>query len=322
MTAAYHPQADGLAERKNQTVEIALRYHIFDHPDGNWLDVVPLLQWHLNSGYSAPIQSSPHELLYGFRPAGPFEVLAAPATERATELPTIRESLRQDAQLAMDFATARAKRRYDSDHRDIEFNEGDKVYLRLHRGYHLPGKPSRKLSQQRAGPFVIKRRVGRLAYELDFPPEMAIHPVISVAYLLPSPLGSDPFERDVPPPGPIEDSHSGSSSDDPETGDDYEVEVIVDHKLVRGAYKYLIKWKGWGNEYNVWKTPYQLRHSQRLIDEYWARCGGQPPTTPAAAPRKRDRLRKRAAAEADVEAVTTANTAGARRSQRLASEGN
>ncbi len=46
----------------------------------------------------------------------------------------------------MDFATARAKRRYDGQHRDIEFKEGDKVYLRLYHGYHLPGKPSRKLS--------------------------------------------------------------------------------------------------------------------------------------------------------------------------------
>ncbi len=33
MTAAYHPQADGLAERKNQTVEIALRFFVFERPE-------------------------------------------------------------------------------------------------------------------------------------------------------------------------------------------------------------------------------------------------------------------------------------------------
>ncbi len=32
MTAAYYPQADGLAERKNQTVEIALQFFIFERP--------------------------------------------------------------------------------------------------------------------------------------------------------------------------------------------------------------------------------------------------------------------------------------------------
>ena len=40
---------------------------------------------------------------------------------------------------------------------------------------------------------------------------------------------------------------------------------------MRGKYKYLIKWKGWGNKHNVWKTEFQLRHSLKLIDQYWAR---------------------------------------------------
>jgi hypothetical protein len=185
MTAAYHPQADGLAERKNQTVEIALRFYIFERPDASWLDIIPALQWNLNNAYASAVKASPHELLYGFQPAGPLQALSKLAETEAKDIPVLRDYLRQDAQLAMDFAAARAKRRYDGTHRDIEFKEGDKVYLRLHRGYHLPGKPSRKLSQQRAGPFVAKRRVGRLAYELDFPPNMGIHPVISVAHLYP-----------------------------------------------------------------------------------------------------------------------------------------
>jgi hypothetical protein len=274
MTAAYHPQADGLAERKNQTVEIALRFYIFERPDASWLDIIPALQWNLNNAYASAVKASPHELLYGFQPADPLQALSKPSETEAKDIPVLRDYLRQDAELAMDFAAARAKRRYDGTHRDIEFKEGDKVYLRLHRGYHLPGKPSRKLSQQRAGPFVVKRRVGRLAYKLDFPPNMGIHPVISVAHLSPTPPGDDPFNRDTPPPGPVEDSQSGSSDSEP--GEDYEVEAILQHKLVRGKYKYLIKWKGWGNEHNVWKTAYQMRHSPKIVDQYWAQRGGQP----------------------------------------------
>ncbi len=30
MTAAYYPQANGLAKRKNQTVEIALKFFVFE----------------------------------------------------------------------------------------------------------------------------------------------------------------------------------------------------------------------------------------------------------------------------------------------------
>ena len=79
MTAAYHPQADGLAERKNQTVEIALRYFIYEHPAEPWINCLTLLQWHLNASYSAPIKSSPHEQLFGFKPAGPLEALTPAA---------------------------------------------------------------------------------------------------------------------------------------------------------------------------------------------------------------------------------------------------
>jgi hypothetical protein len=301
MTAAYHPQADGLAERKNQTVEIAMRFFIFERPDANWTDLLTTLQWNLNSSYSAPIQSSPHEQLFGFKLAGPFEALAAPTTT-THDIPVLRDSIRQDAQLAMDFASARAKRRYDASHRDIEFNVGDKVYLRLHKGYHLPGNPSRKLSQQRTGPFEIIRRVGRLAYELKFPDNMGIHPVISVAQLSPTPPGDDPFDRQPVPPGPVEDSQASTDSAE---GEDYEVEVILQHKLVRGKYKYLIKWKGWGNEHNVWKTEYELRHTPRLLEEYWHRRGGQPVppsavNAPAEPKRKRGRPRKTVTVDDDV----------------------
>jgi hypothetical protein len=289
MTAAYHPQADGLAERKNQSVEIALRFWIFDHPGEGWLSVIPLLQWNLNSGYSAPIKSSPHEQLFGFKPAGPLDALAAPAALTKSDKDDIaaaREALRQDAQLAMDFASAYAKRRYDKEHRDIEFSVGDKVFLRLHHGYHLPGKPPRKLSQQRAGPFVIKRRVGRLAYELDLPENMTIHPVISVAHLIPAPPGDDPFDRVAPPPRPVEDSRSDRSTEDSEPGDSYEVEIVLQHRVVRKRYQYLIKWKDCGHEHNVWKTVPQLRHSRRLIKEYWARRSEEPPTEALTEPRR------------------------------------
>ena len=33
MSTAYHPQTDGLSERTNQTIEIALRFLISENPD-------------------------------------------------------------------------------------------------------------------------------------------------------------------------------------------------------------------------------------------------------------------------------------------------
>ncbi|KAM0814726.1 putative Reverse transcriptase [Seiridium cardinale] len=161
------------------------------------------------------------------------------------KIKALRPHIRKDAQLAMDFAAAKAKRLYDEKHRAIKFAVGDYVYLRLHSGYHLPSKPPRKFSQQRSGPFPIKRRVGKLAYELDLPNNTPIYPVISIAHLSPTPDGKDPFHRRAPPPGPVQ-----SEQGKPE--DIYETEIIINHRpnKRRRNFDYLVKWKGYGHEDN------------------------------------------------------------------------
>lgn len=60
MSKAYHPQTDGLSERKNQTVELALRhgYHIAEHPDDQWIDILPALQWNLNKPWEYRLSDS------------------------------------------------------------------------------------------------------------------------------------------------------------------------------------------------------------------------------------------------------------------------
>ncbi|KAF4504107.1 hypothetical protein G6O67_008720 [Ophiocordyceps sinensis] len=81
-------------------------------------------------------------------------------------------SVRRQAGFAMDLAAMRAKRRYDGKHRQILLQAGDKVYLKLHRGYHEPSRPVKKWSRQREGPFLVKRMVNDLAAELDLPPQL------------------------------------------------------------------------------------------------------------------------------------------------------
>lgn len=97
--------------------------------------------------------------------------------------------------------------------------------------------------------------------------------MISVAHLSPAPQEEDPFHRKPPPPGPVEDSQEDSGLED---GERFEVEVVLNHKKVRNAYKYLIKWKDLDHQHDVWKTEFQLRHSQDLIEEHWLRKGGRP----------------------------------------------
>lgn len=72
---------------------------------------------------------------------------------------------------------------YDQKHPLLVLQLGQEAYIRLHYGYKLPGVPNRKLDQQHAGPFTVKRMVGPNAYELELLQTMKIHSVISVAQL-------------------------------------------------------------------------------------------------------------------------------------------
>jgi hypothetical protein len=275
MTTAHHPQSDGQSEVKNKVVELAIRYHTYERPDEAWVNLIPSLQWDLNNAHSTAIDCSPHEYLFGFKIQGTLDRLQGKTIPMAvTEMKFMREAVRRDAQLAMDIAAATAKRIYDAKHRQVEFNEGDKVWLTLGKAYKLPGSSaqSNKTLPRRDGPYTIIRKISPLAYELQLPTASKIHPVVSIQYLTPYNCDDDPFKRRQPEPGPL-DYHSQTESDD----EVYEVERIVDHQPKNGnkIRKYLVRWVGYGPKDDTWKPVSELKHASELIEEYHERLKQQ-----------------------------------------------
>jgi len=268
MTTAWHPQSDGQSEQKNKVVELGIRHFCYEWPTQPWVDIIPSLQWNLNGAYSRSTETTPHEYLFGFKLPGPLNRLTdSSIPKNVAELRFLRESIRREAQLAMDTAAAVAKRHYDINHRQIEFNVGDEVWLSLSK-YKMPGTvKNKKTSPRREGPYKIKRKVTSLAYELELPDGSQIHPVVSIQYLTPYNCRDDPFSRRPEPPGPLlYDEHAHSDSDDDPV---YEVERIVDHKPKKGKVKeYLVRWKGYGPKDDHWKPVKDLQRSRKLIDEY------------------------------------------------------
>lgn len=131
---------------------------------------------------------------------------------------------RSEAANAIAFANARMKIRYDANHVPLRLEQGDLVYLRLHKGYRVPGVDNRKLHHQRIGSFPVKRAFGAQAYELDLPSTWQIHPVISIEYLEPAPKNKDPFERSLDKLPAVE--YDGAT-------DHYLVERLLDRRVGR-----------------------------------------------------------------------------------------
>ena len=273
-STAYHPQSDGQSERTNQTVEIALRFHLTTGTD-DWVSILPFLQACLNNSVSSVTGFAPNELAYGFRVRDTLSMLSDLPAEDLNKLRLIK---REEADDAIAFANAMAKTRYDSTHKALNLREGSMAYLRLHHGYSIPGV-NPKLSNQRVGPFKVLKKVGNLAYQLELPDIMRIHPVISIAQLEPaSDQSEDPYQRVHKPPPPVEESQDDVQAKPDLTKDfkPYEVERLLNRRGTGDNVKYLVKWKGYGNQHNVWYPVHALANSQDLIKEYDDRIATDP----------------------------------------------
>lgn len=275
MSTAYHPQTDGASERTNQTVEIAIRFLVTEYPDINWVLALPSLQAQLNNAPNVATGLSPNEIIYGFKVRDTLSALAPRNERHDFDMAAQRLEYRQEAADATAFANAKAKIYYDARHQPLLLRQGDSAYIILHHGYQLPGRPNRKVSPQRCGPFKVVRRVGRLAYKLEIPhswKQRRIHPVFSVAQLEPAPSEEDPYHRPRPTePGPI-DMEDDSNHD--ETFRSYEVEKVVDKRVRRygrtNVTQYLVRWLGYGPEHDEWKSLTALSFCLDLIEDYEA----------------------------------------------------
>ncbi|KAI8662371.1 hypothetical protein NCS56_01040800 [Fusarium sp. Ph1] len=273
MSAAYHPQTDGISERKNQTVETAIRYHTATDPDTPWPTLLPSLQHNLNNAVSNTIGRAPNDLIYGFRPRGLIDLAASSGIKDeevdAQALEALRKIYYKEAEFLIDTSASLAKIRYDAKHEEINIEEGDTVYLRLHKGYHLPGKPKKKWSPTRAGPYKVIRKIGSQAFKLDFPEHWRIHPVVSIAHLWKPAQGEDPYQRTIPPPAPV-------AIDDEEVADHWEVERIVQQRIrwknKRPYRDLLVRWTGFTAKDDNWIAEPELRNTARSLVEAWKKA--------------------------------------------------
>ena len=185
MSTAYHPQTDGQSERTIQTLEDLLRMCVLDW-GGHWADHLSLVEFAYNNSYQASIGMAPYEALYG-RPCrtplcwtqvGERSIYGASFVQETSEKIRVLK-------LNMKEAQDRQKSYADQRRKDLEFEVGDKVYLKMAM---LRG-PNRsilenKLSPRYMGPFRIVERVGSVAYRLELPAIMeAFHKVFHVSML-------------------------------------------------------------------------------------------------------------------------------------------
>ncbi|XP_066163708.1 uncharacterized protein [Oryza sativa Japonica Group] len=184
-STAYHPQTNGQTKRVNQILEDMLRLCALDF-GGAWDKSLPYAEFSYNNGYQASLQMAPFGALYGRRCRTPLfwdqtgerqlfgtEVL----NEVEQKVRAVRERLR--------IAQSRQKSYADNRRRELIFEAGDYVYLRVTplTGVHR-FQTKGKLALRFVGPYRILERRDEVAYQLELPSNMlGIHNVFHVSQL-------------------------------------------------------------------------------------------------------------------------------------------
>jgi hypothetical protein len=154
--SAYHPQTDGQTERTNQILEDMLRSCALKH-SGSWDKSLPYAEFSYNNSYQASLKMAPFEALYGrkcrtplyWSQTGESQLFGTDIIKEAErQVQIIRENLK--------IAQSRQKSYADGKRRDVSFQEGDYVYLKVSpirglRRFKVKGK----LSPHFIGPFQI-----------------------------------------------------------------------------------------------------------------------------------------------------------------------
>jgi hypothetical protein len=275
-TTAYHPSADGQAERTNFALEVSLRFFANGAQD-DWAPKLKTIEAQANNSLSAATKQAPNEVLYGKKVRLELTTSLAELPPEADELTVKRETIRQDAARAIAFAQKAMKVAYDRGREVGNFDTGW-AFLKLGNGYTVPGISKAKLGPQRVGPFQITEVLSKgRAYRLELPPHYAIHDVISIAHLEPAPRPKDdPYNRATPVEELTPIYRDGQA--------EWELESLV-KKRFSGRSKepeYLGRWKGCGAEWDQWLKMSDLEHARELVEEFESRQSSPTDTGKAA----------------------------------------
>jgi len=257
MATARHQNTNGLAEISIRTTKEALS-RLTNYKKDNWKQILPQIENAINSSINTVTGFSPYFLAYAFQPQ---ITITAKRTPMLKNLNEIQQKINA-AKTKMKKRQQQQKKTYDKRHNTtVTLQEGQRVLLNRNGISWAPDSlRPQSLTYPWLGPYKIKKILPNDNIEIDLPTSMRIHPIfhISKVKLYKEPRSFDPERVSQPPPPTIDD----------EGEEQFEVEEILDTKLHYGKRKWLVRWKGYGDEENTWLDHVQMENAKETIQEF------------------------------------------------------
>ena len=182
-----HPQTDGQTEVVNRTLSTLLRA-VLKKNIKMWEECLPHVEFAYNRSQHSTTKKSPFEIVYGFVPRAPIDLLPLPTSERvnfdAKQRAELILKLHETTKEKIECMNAKYKLAGSKGKKHVIFEPGDLVWLHLRKD-RFPDLRKSKLLPRADGPFKVLERINDNAYKLELPAAFGVSPTFNIADLKP-----------------------------------------------------------------------------------------------------------------------------------------
>ncbi|TYK14463.1 Ty3/gypsy retrotransposon protein [Cucumis melo var. makuwa] len=242
-STAYHPQSDGQTEVVNRGIETYLRCFCGERPK-QWVKWLHWAEYWYNTTFQRSLEITPFQAVYGRLPPplayfGDWDTPSTALDEQLKERDITLEALKEH----LKFAQEKMKRSAYQKRRDVEYEVGDMVFLKIrpYRQVSLRKRRNEKLAPKFFGPYKIIEKIGPVAYKLELPASSSIHPVFHVSQLK-----------------KLKGEHQVEVAERPYVTENHEWQEIPEEicgyqKNKVAGWDVLVKWKGLSRKETTWE---------------------------------------------------------------------
>ena len=254
LSTSFHPETDGSTEVLNQTIEQYIR--IFgDAHQTDWVTHLPLAEFTYNNTINSTTNLTPFYANLGYHPLMDFHDIPSKTPASLNQINLLKEILKQ-----LQINLSKSQQQYSiqaNKHRQpipSTIKVGSKVFL--NRKNISPKFGIKKFSQKYFGPFKIIQQINPVAFKLELPPTLKIHPVFHVSLLEPAPDAAYPDQNAEAQPILVEEQV------------EYEVDQILDARGKGKHKKYLVHWTNTDESENSWEPAVNLTNCKELLKQF------------------------------------------------------